>query len=224
MKTFYQSDNILKVADILLVDSYESRELVISKDKISIPFAVLGFSDNTQMVIYAPTIKEVNSRFKNYLDSPSHRRYIPEVDFNDLTINSVGMLISDTLDLRKGYMINLKSKALIFSDLVLRDDRLNLKRYGRDFLLTSYIDEWIIAEILGSECSFQPSEGLLNHLWDFTQDEEKNISEQIRDEFFVYGEKDFRKEGQILKVVNGKFKYALLFEICDYLNNKGGNY
>lgn len=223
MKTFYQSDNILKVADIQLVDSYESRELVISKDKISIPFAVLGFSDNTQMAFYAPKIAEVDSHFKNYLGNPRYHSYTPEVNFDELTINSLGMLVSDTLDLKKGYMINYKGNALIFSDLTLKDDRLNLKRYGRDFLLTSYINEWIIAEILGSECSFQPSEGLLNHLWDFIQDEEKNISKQMRDEFFAYGEKDFRKEGQTLKIVNGKFKYALLFEICYYLNDKGGN-
>lgn len=222
MKTYYQSGSLLKSAEISLVDFVEMSELIISKSKIQMPYAILGFNNNINIALYAPSLCEVASCFKNGLERDFHDKRIDAFKTldNDVRISSCGMLVSDTLELDSGFMIlNPKEHCLKFSEIVLQDEFLNKKSI--DYELSSGLDEWIIDEVLDEHCGFTPSNELLNRLWDFVNDESV-LSQEIKNSLSSCDDEiDFREGGKLLRVLNQKHKNALIFEISDYLNGKG---
>lgn len=222
MKTFYQSGNLLKLAEISLVDFMECSELLISKDRIQIPYALLGFNDNINIALYAPRLCEVASHFKNGFEMDFFDREIEAFKVLDsVRINNCGMLVSGTLGLNKGFMIlNQKENFLKFSEIVLHDELLN--KNNIDYKLSSGLDDWITNAVLDERCGFTPSDELLNRLWDFINDEDSDLSLEIKIGLSSHDDIDFRKKGELLRVLNQEHKSAILFEISDYLNDKGG--
>lgn len=223
MKTYYQNDTTInKAYNLALSSCVESPNLTISRNNIKFPYAILSFTDGLIMPLYAPQICEVPSRFKNdYENCLSCYSDDDKFGFRDIDIrlDSLAMIIDDTLEIDGGFMIlNSEKQHLRFSELALQNSF--LRKDGKEYIVKSGLSEEIIY-VLNNNFSITPSSVLLTDLWEYINDDNLEFNQDLKKDLFAFGEIDFRKSDKPLNVFNAEFKSALIFEICEYFANNG---
>lgn len=224
MKTYYQNDTtISKAYNLALSSCVESPNLTISRNSIKFPYAILSFTDGLIMPLYAPQICEVPSRFKNdyenCLSCYGDDDKFGFKDIDDIRLNSLAMIIDDTLEIERGFMIlNSEKQHLRFSELALQNSF--LRKDGKEYIVKSGLSEEIIY-FLNNNFSITPSSALLTNLWEYINDDNLEFNQDLKRDLFAFNEIDFRKSDKPLNVFNAEFKSALIFEICEHFVNNG---
>ena len=223
MKTYYQNGiTISKAHNLALSSCVESPILTISRNSIKFPYAILSFTDGLTMPLYAPKICEAASSFandyENYLNCYSDDDKFGFRDIDDIRLDSLGVLIDDSLEIDGGFMIlNSEKQHLRFSEIALQ--RGFLRNLGKEYIVKSSLSEEIIYT-LDNNFSITPSSVLLTNLWEYINDDLES-SHDIKRDLFAFGKFDFRESDKPLNIFNAEFKSALIFEICEYFANNG---